>query len=430
MDPEDIVVLVGSAVVVIGLGFGWRALRRWVARDRAERALPFGEDVTVAEGARCGLCRAALSSSATRVAGLELCPACLRGDLRERLFGSGIRIQDVSLGYYPREGIIGGENRSLRGSIRSSTGIQAKFARRGDWLILSDSDGLEWTSGDPEFDSAVAVRTNDGELLTRALQSASIRSAIGEAVRFEASGVTLSDSTLQLDVSGRGEKELDHLRCCMAVILSQLAQGVGVGYRGSPNERTNRRAYPDLSYVLDEGPSTVRNVIISFSTLDDLNDVQRLFESQAGSDKPVEGVHLKAVYLGGGAISALMTMSTLRVLTLDDVTGVQDWTPLASLASLEALTLARCPVSDLSPLAGLKSLRTLSLEQSPVSDLTPLAGLTSLQELNIRATGVSDLTPLDALSGLRQIRLMGAPVSSLQVDSLRKALPGLEVAEY
>ena len=429
MDTEDIFVLIGSAVVVIGMGIGWRALRRWAARDRARRALPFGVDVTVAEGSRCGLCRAALTSSATRVAGLDLCPACLRGDLRERLFGSGIRIQDVSLWYYPREGTIGGQSRSLRGSIGSSTGIQAKFARQGDWLMLSDADGREWKSGDPEFDGAVAVRTNDGESLAAALQSASIRSAIGEALRFEASGLTLSDSTLQLDVSGRVEKELDHLRCCMAIVLGQLAQGAGSGYRGSPIEQTNRRPYPDLSYVLDQGPSTVRNAFISFSSLDDLHDVQRLFESQAGSDKPVEGLHLKAVYLGG-AITALTKMRTLRVLVMDDVTGVQDWTPMASLSSLEALTLARCPLSDVSPLAGLKSLRTLSLEQSPVSDLTPLAGLTSLQELNIRATAVSDLTPLGALSGLRQIRLFGAPVSSQQVDWLRKALPDLEVAEY
>jgi len=79
---------------------------------------------------------------------------------------------------------------------------------------------------------------------------------------------------------------------------------------------------------------------------------------------------------------------------------VEDFTPLANLASLVVLELSHCyGLTDLEPLAKLTNLQELTLRRClRVSDLTPLSTLPKLRTLDLKGCdGVTDLSPLRKL---------------------------------
>jgi len=94
---------------------------------------------------------------------------------------------------------------------------------------------------------------------------------------------------------------------------------------------------------------------------------------------------------------------------------------------LKSLTVYGTSVNDLTPLAGLTNLVYLRVSGTSVKDLTPLAGLKHLVTLNLADTSVCELTPLAGLNELTSLNVRGTPVSSEQLDSLRKQLPNCQV---
>jgi len=84
-------------------------------------------------------------------------------------------------------------------------------------------------------------------------------------------------------------------------------------------------------------------------------------------------------------------------------------------------------LSDLSPLAGLKKLREINLNWYQITDLSPLANLPSLTELRLARNKIADLSPLASLTNLELLSVRGNPVTSLEIDMLKKALPNCEI---
>jgi Leucine-rich repeat (LRR) protein len=119
-------------------------------------------------------------------------------------------------------------------------------------------------------------------------------------------------------------------------------------------------------------------------------------------------------------------LKNLRHLAVSDSPQVRDVTPLAGLHELFFLQLDGTN-ADIAPLASLTSLQSLTLNRTPVSDLSPLAGLANLEDLALNETQVTDLTPLAGLKKLINVELTGTRVSKEQVDALRKALPNCSI---
>ena len=101
--------------------------------------------------------------------------------------------------------------------------------------------------------------------------------------------------------------------------------------------------------------------------------------------------------------------------------------------SVVALELQQTKVSDagLAALAGFTKLRTLQLQNTALTDagLKHLGKLVSLEVLNLYGTGVSDagLQQLAGLKHLKKVYLWQSKVSTAGADSLRSAIPGLDV---
>ena len=114
-------------------------------------------------------------------------------------------------------------------------------------------------------------------------------------------------------------------------------------------------------------------------------------------------------------LSPLAKLKCVRYLVLDD-TQVSDLTPLAGLQDLEWLSLERTPVADLSPLARLTKLKCVHLDvvdadtsdplnaKGSVVDISALASLKSLEDLSLDNNPVGDLSPLASLENLTILR--------------------------
>lgn len=107
-------------------------------------------------------------------------------------------------------------------------------------------------------------------------------------------------------------------------------------------------------------------------------------------------------------ISAIQSLTSLRLLDLDGCLNVCDLTPLESLTTLQSLSLHGCErISDLTPLQALSDLRSLNLfECRELTDLAPLQALAALESLSlIRCHHVTDLKPLQSLAALQSLDL-------------------------
>jgi len=116
-----------------------------------------------------------------------------------------------------------------------------------------------------------------------------------------------------------------------------------------------------------------------------------------------------------------LTMDDTGLLTLSLLccTEVTDLKPLEGMP-IKSLNLGGCPVQDLSPLRGMP-LTTLLLGQSGVKDLSPLAGM-RLTRLDLGLTPVQDISPL-----------RGMPLTSLTLGNTRvqdlSPLAGMQLSE-
>ncbi|MCR1783951.1 leucine-rich repeat domain-containing protein [Nocardioides carbamazepini] len=112
------------------------------------------------------------------------------------------------------------------------------------------------------------------------------------------------------------------------------------------------------------------------------------------------------------AFTNLTSLAT-RALMVTDPNTVTDLSPLAGLSRLATLTLPFSRISDLSALVGLNSLRSVNLNNNQISDLTPLTGLTGLTTLSVGTNQIGDLTPLAGMSDLAVLTITGNQVRSL-----------------
>jgi Leucine-rich repeat (LRR) protein len=148
-------------------------------------------------------------------------------------------------------------------------------------------------------------------------------------------------------------------------------------------------------------------------------------------------------------LGSLPHLSSLRVLSVN-YTRVQTLKPLAKmrfledldasntrisnlegveeLANLKNLTLWNVAIRDLGPLSSLRNLRSLVLGGSQVHDLAPLKELSELQFLNVEKTRIETLKPLLKHTNLKRLYLTHTPVSRLELNVLKAALPTLQVS--
>lgn len=92
---------------------------------------------------------------------------------------------------------------------------------------------------------------------------------------------------------------------------------------------------------------------------------------------------------------------------------VSDLSALASVPSLQQLSLPNAAVSDVSPLAECHALKFLNLEKNDVVDLSPLQGL-SLEGLVISYNPISSIEPLGFLSRLSSLSIEGLGLTSIE----------------
>jgi len=430
---EEILGGIVTAIIIGGLVYLVVKARRWSRADQAARATPLGEVVQVTTGQGCSLCGADLGGgyrgggTAHRVAQLDLCDKCYAADFGDRLDDHGLRIQDVKILGYPREGSSGGTNRDIQGAVPYDLGITATFARRGDPASLDKRSSDEVLAEVPEFDQAVVVSTVTPETVSEALQDRGLREAIAASVNYAGFGFSLQQSAVKFGAYSASVEERAQLRCCAVVLLAHLERLAKA--RGLPL-RPDYARYPDLSAFHIAGDSRIRRLFITHSLLDDLADVAAVYAAQATSSKPLAGLWLEQVHLRSGSLEPLRDLERFTFLKLDRVAAIRDFGPLAGLTQLEELIVNRCPFRDAEPLRELTQLRELSLAFTPLSDVTALGGLTALTQLDLRRTEVSDLAPLASLTQLEVLRVAGSPVTEASAQALRQALPRLQYDPY
>ena len=108
-------------------------------------------------------------------------------------------------------------------------------------------------------------------------------------------------------------------------------------------------------------------------------------------------------------------------------TDVEDIAFLSGLSGVQRLYLDKTRVKDLSPIDGMSSLLLLSVDGTAVTDLTPLNGLHNLEILSICDTKIEDLTPLHELKKLKKLYAQRIAANESEFDSLRSALPYIDI---
>ncbi|HUW82784.1 MAG TPA: P-loop NTPase fold protein [Phycisphaerae bacterium] len=191
-------------------------------------------------------------------------------------------------------------------------------------------------------------------------------------------------------------------------------------------------AETDSARIIDATIRTAINKPTGELTKQDRAGVMALgLAGQAVSDlSPLAGLtNLRTLDLNGTPVRDLSPLAGLKPLTelYLSTTQVRDLVPLAGLTNLINLDLSRTQVRDLSPLAGLKALERLSLMGTQVRDLSPLAGLKALEGLSLTESQVGDLCPLQGLPNLRRLYLTAGQVPNEQIETLKAAVPGIDV---
>jgi hypothetical protein len=145
-------------------------------------------------------------------------------------------------------------------------------------------------------------------------------------------------------------------------------------------------------------------------------------------------LNLRSTGITDAALKHVEGLSSLRGLTLADTkVGDAGVAHLRGLTRLERLSLRDTRVTDagLAHLEGLTALDSLVLNDTAVTDagLVHLRGLTRLRNLSLDSTRVTGegLNQLKDLKDLRQLTLYKTPVNAADVESLKKALPNLQV---
>ena len=121
-------------------------------------------------------------------------------------------------------------------------------------------------------------------------------------------------------------------------------------------------------------------------------------------------------------ISVISHFKKLNALSLayNDITDIS---PLAGLEKLTTLLLPHNNIEDISSLEGLRSIEFLHLGENNISDVSVLGKLTSLENLCLQYNNIDDISVLAGLTNLKSLDLRGNPLSTNQIEWLRKQLP-------
>ena len=148
------------------------------------------------------------------------------------------------------------------------------------------------------------------------------------------------------------------------------------------------------------------------------------------SMKKLEAVYLTDCTLDDEAAAAIGTNAEgLRILCMENCTGVENYQFLSALEKLENLRIKNCGLTDSQfsaiDLSRLSELDTVDLsgnaDLTNLSNLKNLAG--SLYRLNVSQTGVSDFTPLSDCTSLEYLTANELGLGSL--ENLVGAVPSL-----
>ena len=152
------------------------------------------------------------------------------------------------------------------------------------------------------------------------------------------------------------------------------------------------------------------------------------------SMKKLEAVYLTDCTLDDEAAAAIGTNAEgLRILCMENCTGVENYQFLSALEKLENLRIKNCGLTDSQfsaiDLSRLSELDTVDLsgnaDLTNLSNLKNLAG--SLYRLNVSQTGVSDFTPLSDCTSLEYLTANELGLGSL--ENLVGAVPSLSDLE-
>lgn len=129
-------------------------------------------------------------------------------------------------------------------------------------------------------------------------------------------------------------------------------------------------------------------------------------------------------------LSDLSICHGLTSLTLTGAYGV-DLSVLASLTSLESLSLSNCSVSTsgLEAIASLPNLTSLHLTGCALADISPLSAATGLETLDLSDNVLTDVSALSALPSLVDVDLSGNTIGSISSLAAAAGLQRLDVSD-
>ncbi len=319
------------------------------AASKKGRERPFGEPVPATPGAPCDLCGQPLGAQASRLAGLDLCDACLAGDFGRRLDGRGLQMQELEWFGFPSGGRHVGRARGFARSfaLRHGPAVRATFFNRSVEGSLTRSNELpasaELEAADPAFCSAAYIEAEPTPILDALLAHEGLRLAIREHLSYGGGGFVLDGPRVHEKEGFRGsDEQRGRARCCGAVLMHHI-EAACAGLSVSADLVQSRS--PDLSEILGRRVGReVDELRIRGGVIDDLGDVISLAQGQ--TSEPLGTLSLRDVTLAPGALTRLREVTPLNSLSLVDVHGLTDLAPFFELRGL--LTL-RLPWEDLDP---------------------------------------------------------------------------------
>jgi hypothetical protein len=122
---------------------------------------------------------------------------------------------------------------------------------------------------------------------------------------------------------------------------------------------------------------------------------------------------LEAKDKGITSLSGLQHFTALRVLKVDENSGITDVSPLATITTLQEVFVNKCSITDLSPLAGLPNLFRLEFNNMSVTSLAAFEGHTGLRNIMCHSAQFTSIEQLPNLPNLEEWIQGWAPLASI-----------------
>lgn len=132
-------------------------------------------------------------------------------------------------------------------------------------------------------------------------------------------------------------------------------------------------------------------------------------------------------------ISNLASLTTLKMLNLNECFTIDDYTPIASLSNLVALELGFNGIKNIDFVKNLTELRHLYLPANKIKDVLPLVELTKLKTLDLGSSPIQDVRPLANLKNLLELDIgsdepyLKDEFDDTYVEWLKEQLPNTKI---